>query len=322
MIDYNYYTTLNDNDLERLVSHIKNIQNQRLSDFKDLFLAADIEKIEPSLATINKDKLAKVFAEYSQNFTDSDKHIQFYLFLKKHPVTKGFDFNSIENDLTWKYANPTILELIKQELPQTFAQFKEKSFHYSNEDLISYLHKNDMIDFNSILRGKNPSPAMLHYLINNNMFESFEKFPFVSWFPGLSEESFALVRSHFQLDLINYQDIYYKSDENAMKSYMKDVFKYKSTAFLENFIIDEFFVRDCSTMIDKVSDNVKPLDFVLKLYSLIKQEDTSIQEHLIQVLKSQVKKPKNKEMLQKIELNFNLTQDLPSKNIKSSFNKI
>lgn len=325
MIDYNYYTTLSDSELAKIISHVKNIQHQRLNSFISLFLSADIKKIEPLLDSIHKDKLTNCFSEFSQKFHPSDKNIDFYIFLKKHPATKNIPgvFRDIEEALVWRYPQPPILEKIKQELPETFEEFRKKEFNLFDEDTISYLHQNNMIDFDSLFKDTRyvPHPSLVSYVIKNNMFDNIEQFPFNICFPHLNEYSLSLVRSHFKLDLIDFKKVYYECSELHMKPYMKQMFKYKSPSFLDNFIIDEFFVREFSSTIDKISDNKQHMDFITKLFSLIQEKEHSVQDSFIQMLKSNVKKPKNKELVDKIEMNFNLNQSLPIKN-SHSFKKL
>lgn len=83
MIDYNHYTTLDNKDLEKIISHIKNTQHQRTIEFENLFSSFDIPSIKLLLPHVNKDKLIKTFDSFSQNFNNSQAFIDFYIFLKK-----------------------------------------------------------------------------------------------------------------------------------------------------------------------------------------------------------------------------------------------
>ena len=104
MIDYNYYTTLSNKDLEKIISHVKNIQHQRANDFSKSFQSFDINLIENLLLSISNDLLLKNFNEFSSNYNHTPEEFKFYLFLKKNEVTKNFDFKLIENSLIWKYS--------------------------------------------------------------------------------------------------------------------------------------------------------------------------------------------------------------------------
>lgn len=323
MIDYNYYSQLNDKDLDKIVCHIKNIQNLRQNDFENHFFNADIEKVSSSLPNINKNKLEKTFNTYIDSFNDSEKNLNFYLFLKTNEQTKILDFSNLEKKLCWNFPNIKNLETIKNTLPETFNSFKSYSFQYHDEDIITYLHNNNFIDFNS-MKTHTTSDAMMSYMVKNNMFESFNEFPLSKWFRTMSEEVLSQVRSHFNLPKFNLEQVYHdmSSLHQGHSGYMKDSVKYKSPDFLENFVINPYFVQEFSKTIDKVSDNEKPLDFILKMYELIQLQPQEDQQHLVSLLNSEVKKPKNKELMAKIQMNFNMNNYLPEKNIKSPSFKI
>lgn len=322
MIDYNYYTTLDDKDLEKIIIHVKNIQHQRNTTFDNLFLTKDIEKITPFLSTVNQNKLDKVFQSYVDQFDASAQDIDFYLFLKKNEFTKNLSFSDLEEKICWGFATPTLLNTIKEFLPDTFTSFKNQQFQYHNKDLISYLHKNNFIDFDLVKSNINISNTMISYMLDNNMFKKFEDLHFNSLFHLMNEDVLSQVRSHFSLDKINFEEVYSQSNAHSMKSYLKESFKYKSPDFLEHFTITPFFVQQFASTIDKVSDHFKPLDFILKLYSLIQENNPSEQQQFFDILKQTVKKPANKELLTKAELNFNLLSSLSEKNIKSLSHKI
>lgn len=322
MIDYNYYTKLNDRELEKIVSHIKNIQNLRFQDFQNAFSSSDIEKISLLMPEINKDKLNNAFQNFQSNFQGTKEQFNLYVFLKTNDLTKNFDFSTIESELCSRYPTIEYFEIIKEKFPETFLSLKSKLFSFVSPDIISYLHKNDFIDFDSIKKSSSANSEVISYMLNQQLFKNFDDFPFVLWFPNMRQDTLQEVISHFNLPLLNFEELYYKSNELSMKDYMKNSIKFKTVDFLEVFSINEFFVQEFSKTIDKVSDNTKPLDFILKMYYLIEKEDSSVQQHLIDTLKSQVKKPKNKEILSKVELHFNLQKSLPDKNNKSSLLKI
>lgn len=327
MIDYNYYTQLNDKDLEKISSHIKNIQNQRQNEFENSFFNADIEKVSHILPHLNKDKLENIFYSYIDKFYGSEKHVNFYIFLKTNEFTKHFEFDRLEKKICYKFANVQILEIIKKNLPETFNSFKNNSFRYDSfqdisEELISYLHTNDFIDFQSIKKTKNISNQIICYMLDHNMFETFKNFPLSTWFSYMKQDTLVKVRQHFNLSPLNFDHIYSSASLLDMKEYMNISLKYNSPEFLENFTITPFFVIQVSKAIDNVTDEVQPVNFLVKLYSLIQKEDISLQKNLITILKSEIKNPQNKEILKKIDLNFTLHQKLPEKNIKHSSYKI
>lgn len=322
MIDYNYYTTLENKELEKLISHIKNIQHQRVVEFSTAFLNADIDTVNSLLPNINTDKLTNTFSSYVNQFDDSEKNIDFYLFLKTNDITKSFDFQSIENNICWKYATPELLEKIKIQLPDTFTSFKNKAFQCTNKDLIIYLERHDFIDFEKVKTNHSASDEIITYMMDKNMFKNFEEFPFYQWFPLMGEQLLSKVRSDFSLDKFDFQNLYSHSSENLMRTYLKNSFKYKTPDFLDNFTITSFFVKEFAQTIDKVSDQFKPLDFILKLYSLINTDNPTEKQQFFDILKHNVKKSANKELISKAELNFSLHLSLSEKNIKSSFLKL
>lgn len=325
MIDYNYYTTLSDKDLEKLVSHIKNIQNQRNSAFTELFLTGTIEKVEPLLDAVNPDKLKNVFNAFVQKMKNTfnlDSDIDFYIFLKKHHVTKDFDFSDIEDNICWRYAEISILEKIKTELPGTFESFKKQSFYFSSELLIEYLDSHNFINFDSFKQSTSVTNPFITYCIKKNLFKTYDNFPIYTWLPIMDNDTLSLVRSHFDLPPFNYEEIFYKVNQFTMKDYMKNIVKYKTPDFLEHFTVNSFFVKEFSTTIDKISDKENLTAFCLKIYSMINDSPKDLKVDLFNDLKSNVKKSVNKEFLNKLELNFNLQNSLIEKNVKSKQVKI
>lgn len=320
MIDYNYYTQLNDKDLEKIVSHIRNIQTLPYNEFEKHFFNADIETVSAALPDINKDKLLHTFNSYTNDFDNSQKNIDFYLFLKQNEHTKHFDFGKLEHKLCWNFHEIKNLEIIKHTFPDTFESFRNRSFQYTSEEFIRYLHKNNFIDFESI-KTYNTTNEMISYMLKHNMFDSFQDFPFSRWFKTMSGDVLSQIRHHFDLPKFNLEDIF-NSSSSLKEGYIKNAIRFKSPELLENFIITPFFVKEFSKTIDNIMDKYEPIKFILKMYELIKEQPAEQQPDLIMLLKSELKKTQNKEIIFKIEMNFNMNNNLPEKKVKSHSFKI
>lgn len=325
MIDYNYYTTLSDKELEKIISHVKNIQNQRANDFSNSFKSLNINYIINLFPSVSKDLLLKNFNEFSSNYNHTPEEFEFYIFLKKNEVTKSFDFSSIENSIIWKYSNIELLEFFKKEFPDVYIKFQSSSIQLHPKELVEYYLDNGFIQTDiSKLPTFSISNSLVSVLLDRNIPKSLDDLKFYRTFHQYNFETMSQIKNYFNIDSFDLKFLFNESSKTTnyddFKDYMKNIFKYCEPEMLSLFELNTFFLEQIGKTVDKViKETSKP--FLLYTYERISKENNEKMDEYLNIIASKIQKPVNKEFFTKLKLYASLSNSLdeksiPHKNIK------
>lgn len=321
MIDYNYYTTLSDKELEKIVSHVKNIQNQRANDFSNSFSSFKKNDLEQSLPTVNKDLLLKNFQNFSSNYSHTPEEFDFYIFLKKNEITKTFDFTNIENSILWRFSNIELLEFFKKEFPDVYENFKSYSIQLHSKEMVAYYLDNQFCGVNiNNIAVSNISNSLVSVLLDRNIPKSLDDIKFNHSFLNFNFDTMNQIKNYLNIHHFNLETLCSTQNLNT-KDYMKNIFKYHDYKILDLFELNTFFLQEIGKTVDKVDKDIsKP--FLLHIYDRISKENPEKIEEYLNTIANKIQKPINKEFFSKLKLNAFLSQSLEEKNINQKSLKI
>lgn len=178
-IDYDYYTTLSDKEVEKLLIHLKNIQHLRQKDLENIFKYYDSKKLKDYLSThdniIPNFILENIYALTKlDTCSNNNKEAHFILTLCQTQYRSAFLGQNLFNSFFHMFGfKPDMIEFFVQHDKDLLMHYINKGFAFNaSQEAIELLYEKKLIHFDNEqfqqeLLEKTPENFIIFSLKNN-----------------------------------------------------------------------------------------------------------------------------------------------------------